>query len=144
MTPWIVIRQAPLSMGFARQKYWRRLLFPSPGDRPQPRIKLHLLHWQADSLPLSHQWNPLKFPSSISILISGTSSKKTQMETSSLPYTSKLPINLLSTPHLRKWHHDFPTSSDKKLGTVLAFPISTHFHGQVLSLDSPCTFTFLL
>ena len=30
-TPWIVAHQAPLSMGFSRQKYWSGLPFPSPG-----------------------------------------------------------------------------------------------------------------
>ena len=29
-TPWTVVRQAPLSMGFFRQKYWSGLPFPSP------------------------------------------------------------------------------------------------------------------
>ena len=29
-TPWTVGRQAPLSMGFSRQKYWGGLPFPSP------------------------------------------------------------------------------------------------------------------
>ena len=29
LTPWIVARQIPLSMGFPRQEYWSRLLFPS-------------------------------------------------------------------------------------------------------------------
>ena len=28
--------------------------FPSPGDLPNPRTEPCLLHWQADSLPLSH------------------------------------------------------------------------------------------
>ena len=28
--------QAPLSMGFCRQKYWSGLSFPSPGDLPNP------------------------------------------------------------------------------------------------------------
>ena len=32
--------------------------FPSPGDLPDPGIELHLLHWQAVSLPLSHQASP--------------------------------------------------------------------------------------
>ena len=32
-TPWTVVHQAPLSMGFSRQEYWRRLPFPSPGIR---------------------------------------------------------------------------------------------------------------
>ena len=29
-TPWTVAYQDPLSMGFSRQEYWSRLLFPSP------------------------------------------------------------------------------------------------------------------
>ena len=31
--------QAPLSMEFSRQEYWKRLPFPTPGDLPYPRIK---------------------------------------------------------------------------------------------------------
>ena len=34
VTPWTVAYQAPLSMGFSRQQYWRGLPFPSPGDLP--------------------------------------------------------------------------------------------------------------
>ena len=30
MTPWTVVHQAPLSMGFSRQHYWSVLPFPSP------------------------------------------------------------------------------------------------------------------
>ena len=32
--------------------------FPSPGDLPNLGIKLPLLHWQVDSLPLSHLGSP--------------------------------------------------------------------------------------
>ena len=39
-TPWTVACQAPLSMGFPRQEYWRRLACPPPGDLPDPGIKL--------------------------------------------------------------------------------------------------------
>ena len=35
-TPGTVARQALLSMGFSRQEYWSGLLFPSPGDLPDP------------------------------------------------------------------------------------------------------------
>ena len=35
-TPWTVAHQAPLSMEFSRQEYWRRLLFPTRGDLPEP------------------------------------------------------------------------------------------------------------
>ena len=31
--------QAPLSMGFSKQEYWRGLPFPSPGDLPDPGIE---------------------------------------------------------------------------------------------------------
>ena len=60
VTPWTVACQAPLSMGFPRQEYWRGLPFPPPGNLPDPGINSRLLHWQADSLPLSHLGNPLK------------------------------------------------------------------------------------
>ena len=35
-TPWTVAHQAPLSLGFSRQKYWSGLPCPSPGDLPNP------------------------------------------------------------------------------------------------------------
>ena len=50
-TPWAVALQGPLSMGFPRQEYWSGLLLPSPGDLPDPGIKLESLALQADSLP---------------------------------------------------------------------------------------------
>ena len=34
--PWTVASQAPLSMAFPRQEYWSGLLFPFPGDLPDP------------------------------------------------------------------------------------------------------------
>ena len=39
VTPWTANRQAPLSMGFHRQEYWRGLPFPSPGNISDPVIK---------------------------------------------------------------------------------------------------------
>ena len=38
-TPWTVAHcspQAPVSVEFSRQEYWRGLPFPSPGDLPDP------------------------------------------------------------------------------------------------------------
>jgi len=55
-TLWTVACQAPLSMGFFRQEYWSGChallqgIFPTQG---QILHLLHLLHWQADSLPLA-------------------------------------------------------------------------------------------
>ena len=40
VTPWTAARQAPLSMGFARQEYWSGMPFPSPGDLPDLGIGL--------------------------------------------------------------------------------------------------------
>ena len=39
VTPWTVAHQAPLSMEFSRQKYWRGLPFPIPGDLPDSGIE---------------------------------------------------------------------------------------------------------
>ena len=51
VTPWTVAHQAPLSMGFSRQEYWRRLPFPSPGDLPDQGIEPGSPALQADALP---------------------------------------------------------------------------------------------
>ena len=37
--PRTVACQAPLSMGFSKQKYWSGLLLPTPGDLLNPGIK---------------------------------------------------------------------------------------------------------
>ena len=39
VTPWTIAHQAPLSMGFSRQKYWSGSPCPPPGDLPDPGIK---------------------------------------------------------------------------------------------------------
>ena len=39
-TLWTVALQAPLSMGFSRQEYWSGLPCASPGNFPDPGIKL--------------------------------------------------------------------------------------------------------
>ena len=60
VTPWTVGCQTPPSMGFSRQEYWSQLLFPSPGDPPDPGIKPGSPALQADYLP-----SELKVPSSL-------------------------------------------------------------------------------
>ena len=49
--PWTTACQAPLSMEFSRPEYWSGLLFPSPGDLPNPGMEPASLALQADSLP---------------------------------------------------------------------------------------------
>ena len=65
VTPWAVAHQAPLSMGFPRQKYWSGLPFPSPGDLPDPGIKPVSSALQVDSLSLRCQGSLLRITLSI-------------------------------------------------------------------------------
>ena len=39
VTPWTVSHQAPLSIEFSRQEYWKGLPFPPLGDLPDPGIE---------------------------------------------------------------------------------------------------------
>ena len=39
VTPWIVILQAPLSLGFSRKEQWSGLPFPTPRYPPNPEIE---------------------------------------------------------------------------------------------------------
>ena len=50
--------QAPMSMGFSRQEYWRGLPSPSAGYLPDPGIELGSPTLQVDSLPLELPGKP--------------------------------------------------------------------------------------
>ena len=63
VTPWTVPCQALLFMQFARQEYWSRLPFPSPGDLSNPGIKPQVsCIWQAGSFPLAPPGKPSLTP----------------------------------------------------------------------------------
>ena len=51
VTPWTVAYQDPSTIGFSRQESWGGLLFPSPGDLPDPGIEPGSPTLQTDSLP---------------------------------------------------------------------------------------------
>ena len=53
--------QAPLSMGFSRQKYWNRLPFPFPGDLPDPGIEPGSPALQVDDLLTELLGKPLYY-----------------------------------------------------------------------------------
>ena len=59
--PWTIAHHVPLSIGFPREEYRSGLPFPSPGDLPNPGIKLASPAWHADSLLLSHQGSPILY-----------------------------------------------------------------------------------
>ena len=58
-TPGTVAHQAPLSMELSRQEYWNGLLFPSPGDLPNPRTEPGSPALQADVLPSEPPGEPI-------------------------------------------------------------------------------------
>ena len=50
--------QAPLSMEFSRQEYWKSKPYPSPGDLPNPGIKPRSPASQVESLPSESPGKP--------------------------------------------------------------------------------------
>ena len=56
----MVACQGPQPMGFSRQEYWRGLLFPSPGNLPNPGIEPWSPVLQADSLLSEPPGEPLR------------------------------------------------------------------------------------
>ena len=58
VTPWTGAHQAPLSMKFSKQEYWRGLPSPSPGDLPPQGLNLGLLHHRQILHHLSYQGSP--------------------------------------------------------------------------------------
>ena len=59
VTLWTVSHQAPLSMGFSRQRYWNGFAYPPPGDLPDPGIEPAPLMSPTLSLWLHHLGSPI-------------------------------------------------------------------------------------
>ena len=57
-TPWNVVHQVPLSMGFSRQEYWSGVPFPIPGNLRDPGIESGSTVLQVESLQSNHQESP--------------------------------------------------------------------------------------
>ena len=53
--PWTIACLVLLSLGFPRQEYWSGFHFLLQGIFLTQGSRLHLPHWQVDSLPLSHR-----------------------------------------------------------------------------------------
>ena len=58
VTPQAIARQAPLSMGFSRQKSWSGLPFPLHGVFPIQGLNLGLPHCRQILYHMSHQGSP--------------------------------------------------------------------------------------
>ena len=61
LTPWTIAYQAPLSMEFSRQEYWSGLLFPSPGNLPNPGIKPRSPALRVEALPSEPPGKPFMY-----------------------------------------------------------------------------------
>ena len=59
VSPWIVARPAPLSMGFSRQENWSGLPFSPPGDYPDSGIESVSPALADGFFTLSHVGSPL-------------------------------------------------------------------------------------
>ena len=59
-TPCTAVHQVPLSMGSPRQETWSGLLFPFPGNLPDPGMEPRSSALQADSLPSKPPEKPKK------------------------------------------------------------------------------------
>ena len=70
VTPWTVARQAPLSVRFPRQEYWRGCHFLLWGLFPTQGSNTHLLNWQVNSLTLRHQGSPSRLYTKINLRLS--------------------------------------------------------------------------
>ena len=68
VTPWTVALQAPQYMGFSRHEYWSGLLFPSPGDLPDPGIEPGLSYCRWTLYRLSYQGSSVHVIPQIRIL----------------------------------------------------------------------------
>ena len=68
VTLWTIAHQAPLSVGLSQQEYWRcHFVFQGIFSTQESNLcLLQLLHWQGDSLPLSHLGSPLQCDGAIS------------------------------------------------------------------------------
>ena len=63
VTPRTVAHQAPLSMGFSRQDYWRGLPFPPPGNIPDPGFEpISFISCIGRRVPTSTTWEALQSP----------------------------------------------------------------------------------
>ena len=59
-TPWIVASQAPLSMGFSRQEYWRQLPFPA-----SPELAGGFCTTEPSGKPKRYQFSSVQFSCSV-------------------------------------------------------------------------------
>ena len=83
-TPWIIVGQAPLSMGFSREECCSGCYSLPQGTFPTQQWNLYLLHWQTDSLPLNLRMDP-ELPTDRSLVSPRRYCPHSRAERSSVP-----------------------------------------------------------
>ena len=124
--PWTVACQAPLSMGFSRQEYWRGLPGPSAGDLPHLGLNPGLLHCRQILYHLSHQGSPKQYIRSdqISRSVVSDSLQPHESQHARPPCPSPTPgVHSDSCPSSQWWH---PAISSSVVPSPLAPNPSQH------------------
>ena len=111
VTLWIVASQAPLSMGFSRQNTREGCHFHLQGIVPAEGLNLHLLHWQANSLPLCPWKVYLKANTCVGLIFLPQLCLKQEMIDCSL-FPSMWEKNCQANNWLRKFLPSFVGSGD--------------------------------
>ena len=134
-TPWTVVHQAPLPMGFSRQEYWSRLPCPSPspGDLPDPGLtrppKISTLA-ALSGLMLGQYLPSVPHPP-----------HQTFWNTHSLSFSSRAGLMLFSLPSI-PFYHFFPNFDETCLSVIFlrGYVLTSPRFGQVINFYDPREF----
>ena len=127
-TPWSTACQAPLSMGFPRQEYRSGLLFPAPGNLPDPGAKprsgFSSIITISPSLCIQPQYESLVSTSLLTVLYTPVNVAVTFRRKAHLP--PFLPINTFPLwPFNSKYSR---VRAHNNLSHVLGFKILWHWY----------------
>ena len=132
VTPSTVACQASLCMGFPKQEYWSGLLFPTPGDLPNPGIEPTSLASPAlvgrffTTEPPKFALRFTKFPHimGLKFCVNGTSRNWERTNWAYLICSCAHVIILLDFTHktqVQRWNHDeFPDRDSRALNSTRA------------------------
>ena len=105
VTPWTVVLQAPLFMGFSKQEYWSGLPCPPPGDLPRPGIEPVSPALQLDSYPTEPPGKPLFALCFSQVeLLNSWPAVPSPTSMSNLLYRSRYLVGFSSCFHHHKYH----------------------------------------
>ena len=123
--PWTVAHQAPLSKGFPRQKYWRGLPCPSPGDLSTPGTERTPPALAGEFFTIEP---PEKLSAHFSHSVVSNSLWSHGLQHTRPPCPSPTPRDYSNSCPLRQWCHPTISSSVVPFSSCLqSFPASGSF-----------------